>query len=79
MKDMELKDHITYYFSNLFTSEVLQPNQKVLSLVRKKVLADMNNAFLAPYTDENVRKAFFFAIDDLKAPVSEGLHAIFFL
>ena len=53
------------YFSNLFTSEVLYPNQEVLSLVRSRVTTEMNNAPLAPYTVDNVHKALF-GIGDLK-------------
>ena len=63
----ELKNHITDYFSKLFTSEVQHPNQEVLSLVRRRVTTEMNNALLAPYTAEDVRKALF-EIGDLKAP-----------
>ena len=37
----------------------------------------MNNALLAPYTAEDVRKALF-DIGDLKAPGLDGLHAIFY-
>ena len=37
----------------------------------------MNNAHLAPYTDEDVQKALF-DIGDLKAPGPDGLHAIFY-
>ena len=37
----------------------------------------MNNALLAPYTVEDVRKALF-DIGDLKAPGPDGLHAIFY-
>ena len=73
----ELKNHIRSYFSNLFTSEVGQPNMEVLSLVRKRVSDEMNNALLAPYTVDDVRKALF-DIGDLKAPGPDGLHAIFY-
>ena len=37
----------------------------------------MNDALLAPYTAEDVRKALF-DIGDLKAPGPDGLHAIFY-
>ena len=77
VKDTEMKNHILGYFSNLFTSEVNQPNHEVLSLVKRKVMNDMNRALLAPYTAEEVRKALF-DIGDLKAPGPDGLHAIFY-
>ena len=73
----ELKNHIRSYFSNLFTSEVGQPNMEVLSLVRKRVSDKMNNALLAPYMGDDVRKALF-DIGDLKAQGPDGLHAIFY-
>ena len=72
-----MKDHITDYFLKLFTSEVQKPNQEVLSLVRRRVSTEMNNALLAPYMAEDVRKALF-DIGDLKALGPVGLHAIFY-
>ena len=77
IKEKELTDHITEYFSKLFTSKVQHPNQEVLSLVRRRVSNEMNSALLAPYTAEDVRKALF-DIGDLKAPGPDGLHAIFY-
>ena len=76
-QDTELKDHITEYFKKLFTSEIEQPNQDVLSLVKRRVSTEMNNALLSPYTADDVRKALF-DIGDLKAPGPDGLHAIFY-
>ena len=73
----ELKNHIRSYFSNLFTSEVGQPSMEVLSLVRNRVSDEMNNALLAPYTADGVRKAHF-NIGDLKAPGLDGLPAMFY-
>ena len=73
----ELKNHITDYFLKLFTLEVQHPNQEVLSLVRRRVTTEVNNALLAPYTAEDVRKALF-EIGDLKAPGPDGFHAIFY-
>ena len=61
----------------MFTSEVTQPNQDVLSLIPGKITEEMNNALLAPYTNDEVRKALF-DIGDLKAPGPDGLHAIFY-
>lgn len=55
----------------------MHPNQDVLSFVRRRVSAEMNDALLAPYTTEDVRKALF-DIGDLKAPGPDGLHAIFY-
>ena len=73
----EMKNYIKGYFSKLFTSEVLQPDPVVLSLVKRKMTDEMNRALMAPYTEEEVKKALF-DIGDLKAPGPDGLHAIFY-
>ena len=72
-----MKDYIRRYFSNLFTSEVAQPNSEVLSLIKRKVTDEMNNALMAPYTADKVRKVLS-NIGDLKEPGPDGLHAIFY-
>ena len=55
LQDTEMRNHITGYFSNLFTSQVAQPNPDVLSLVRREVTDEMNIALLAPYMVEEVQ------------------------
>ena len=54
------------YFENLFTSEVgdLDP-------------PDMNAGLMAQFSYEEVKKALF-QIGDLKAPRSDGMHAVFY-
>lgn len=69
----ELKGRIVDYFSNLFSSEVPQPDPVVLSRVKRCVTQNMNDALLAPFTPEDVKKALF-DIGDLKAPGPDGLH-----
>ena len=76
-EDKELKDHITGYFPKLFTSEVQDLNQEVLSLVRRRVSTEMNSALIAPYIAKDVHKALF-DIADLKAPGPDGLHTMFY-
>lgn len=49
----------------------------ILDKVVPRVTTDMNEALNKPYTAEDVRKALF-SIGDLKAPGTDGLHAIFF-
>ena len=65
------------YFSSIFTSDVLNLNQEVLSLVRSRAIVEVNNVLLGPYTFDDVRKALF-SIGELKAPGTDGLHAIFY-
>lgn len=73
----QLKDHIIQYFSNLFTAEVDAPDEPVISTVKRCVSQEMNDALMAPYSAEEVKKALF-DIGDLKAPGPDGLHAIFY-
>jgi hypothetical protein len=72
-----LADHINDYFRILFSVEVPDPNEEVISKVKPCVTTEMNEALCAPYTREEVKKALF-NIGDLKAPGPDGLHAIFF-
>ena len=53
------------------------PGDFVLSKVKPRVTAAMNEVLCAPYTREEVKKALF-NIGDLKASGPYGLHAIFF-
>ena len=73
----QLKSHVTSYFANLFTSDVLDPDPVILSRVKKYVTWEMNDVLLKPYTTDEVCKALF-DIGDLKAPGPDGLHAIFY-
>lgn len=73
----ELKQLISGYFINLFSSEVQSPDLNVLSRVHPRVTQEMNTALLATYTAEEVRKALF-DIGDFKAPGPDGLHSVFY-
>ena len=72
-----MKALIDNYFQLLFTSEVSEPNEDVLNKVKPKVTPYMNEALMATYTEEEVKKALF-SIGDLKAPGPDGLHAVFY-
>ena len=61
-----LSEHIMKYFFSLFLSEVDAPDPNVLASVKRIVTQTMNNAFLAPYSTEELKKAMF-NIGDLKA------------
>lgn len=49
----------------------------MLNKVKPRVSPYMNEALLAPYTEEEVKCALF-STGDLKAPGPDGLHAIFY-
>lgn len=68
---------IKEYFTTLFTKEVQEVEEGILSDVDRRVTADMNQLLLAPFSKEEVRHALF-SIGDLKAPGPDGLHVVFF-
>jgi hypothetical protein len=70
-------DVVYNYFTYLFTSEVSALEESVFDDVQQLVTEDMNRGLLAPFTAEEVKKALF-NIRDLKAPGSDGLHAVFY-
>jgi hypothetical protein len=51
-----LADHINNYFGNLFSIEVPDPNEEIISKVKPCVTVEMNEALCAPYTREEVKK-----------------------
>jgi hypothetical protein len=65
------------YFAHLFTLEVQATDPAVLQKIQPKVDEEMNERLLAPFTSEDVKNAFF-STGYLKAPVPDGLHAIFY-
>ncbi|XP_073363566.1 uncharacterized protein [Aegilops tauschii subsp. strangulata] len=73
----EMANIIQAYFTNLFTSQVNIPNEEVIQKVVPKVSVQMNEALLAPFNEEDVRRALF-SIGDFKAPGPDGLHAAFY-
>ncbi|XP_051217512.1 uncharacterized protein [Lolium perenne] len=63
--------------ASLFTTEIEEPDPELLNKVNPKVNEVMNEQLLRPFSAEDVKKALF-SIGDMKAPGSDGLHAIFF-
>ena len=57
-------------------SLLVEVKDDVLNVVTSKVTPEMNQGLLAPFSYEEVKHALF-SIGDLKAPGSDGLHAIF--
>jgi hypothetical protein len=72
-----LNPMISDYFSGLFSTEVYDTDPSILEKVIPRVTTQMNEALQAPFSAEDVRKALF-SIGDMKAPSTDGLHAIFF-
>jgi hypothetical protein len=73
----EMEAMVRDFFTNLFTSEVQEVDQRVLDDVNCRVTVDMNFLLTSPFSREEVKDAMF-SIGDLKAPGPDGLHAIFF-
>jgi hypothetical protein len=67
---------IKFNFDTLFTSEVLEPSEEVLSKIPKKVTTEMNRSLTRAFSEEEVKKALF-QIGDLKAPGPDGMPALF--
>lgn len=72
-----LKDRTVCYLTNLFTSELFEPYQVVLSHVRPRVSIDLNDAFLKPLTKDDFHKALF-DIGDMKTPSPNGPDSVFY-
>ncbi|KAK1684730.1 hypothetical protein QYE76_045578 [Lolium multiflorum] len=72
-----LSNLIKFNFQNLFSSEVMEPNDTVLNTVPRRVTNEMNNSLCHDFTEEEIKKALF-QIGDLKAPGPDGLHAAFY-
>jgi hypothetical protein len=70
-----IKPLTTEYLAALFSSEVGEMDPELLLRVKPKVTTEMNEMLIAPFTEDEVRKALF-AIGDFKAPGTDGMHAI---
>jgi hypothetical protein len=75
--DAMIKPIIHDYFSQLFSSEVGATDPNLIERVKPRVTTEMNERLVAPFSEEEVKKALF-AIGDFKAPGTDGMHAIFF-
>lgn len=75
----ELENHITSYFSQVFSSRNLMVEEinKITSLVHYGVTQTMNNYFDTPFSEEEVKKAMF-DLHPSKAPGLDGFIALFF-
>lgn len=73
----KLNPLIRDYFGGLFNSELVDVDNDLMQAVKPRVTTEMNILFTSLYSREDVWKALFH-IGDMKAPGSDGLHAIFF-
>jgi hypothetical protein len=71
-----IKPIITNSFTDLFSSEVAATDANLLQKVKPHVTMEINERLMAPFTEEEVKKALF-AISDFKAPGTDGMHTIF--
>ena len=68
---------ISNYFAGLFATKIDEPDLVLLNKVVPRVTQAINDELMKPYTAEEVKKAVF-SIGDMKAPGTDGFHAIFF-
>ena len=74
---LELREIVTNFHSNLFTSEGTDNMEEVLSIVPVKVTPEMNRTLLDPYKEGEVKKALF-QMFSKKTPGPDGFPAHFF-
>lgn len=72
----EMEDLISHYFSHLFAT-TRGHNIEVLDCVEKKITDDQNSMLLAPFTENNVKVAFFDMHPD-KSPGPDGMNSAFY-
>jgi hypothetical protein len=77
-EDMDVMQGMTCeFYSHLYTSEGTQGMDTVLNTVPRRVTPEMNANLIAPYTEEEVKKALF-QMFPTKAPGPDGFPAHFF-
>ncbi|CAA0822688.1 Unknown protein, partial [Striga hermonthica] len=73
----EMEEHISEFYSHLFTSEVHWDGDSILHLIPQRVTPDMNDALIKPVTQDEMKSTLFHLPDD-KAPGEEGMSSTFY-
>jgi hypothetical protein len=73
----EMKELARDFFQNLYTAEGTLGMNDVIDTVPSRVTAEMNASLVAPYTEEEIKKALF-QMFPTKAPGPDGFPAHFF-
>lgn len=76
-KDEDMKEVVTNYFLNLFTSHAGNRQDELLARVDIRVTPNMNDFLQKEYTREEIYEALQ-SIGDLKAPGPDGMPSIFY-
>jgi hypothetical protein len=76
-EEVEKQGPIPNYFKNLFRSQGMNDTQQLLNVVVPRVTSEMNEALVAPFSEEEVSAALN-SIGDLKAPGPDGMPSIFY-
>jgi hypothetical protein len=76
--NIDLATFISGYFGDLFTSDTGDPDQGLLSKVKHKVTPVMNETLLAPFSEEEVKRALF-GIGDMHEGTRAGWLTCYFL
>ena len=74
---VELRDMVTGFYRNLYTTEGVTDMDRVLQHVPRKVTPHMNEMLTAPYTKDEVKKALF-QMGPTKSPGPDGFPAHFY-
>ena len=75
-EDKKLREEVLFYFRNLYTSEQILVAPELVHCIDRCVTQEMNNSFLAPIHEDEIRTAVF-NLGKHKAP-PDGFHGFFF-
>ncbi|CAA0828650.1 Unknown protein, partial [Striga hermonthica] len=73
----DIENHISTFYSELFTSEGSWDEESIVHLIPQTISDDMNQTLLKPVSEEEVRAALF-SLPLEKSPGEDGMNALFF-